>query len=467
MLNVIIVDDETFILKSILNAIPWDTLGLNVVGTFSTGTEALDFITTHPVHLIITDIRMPGMSGLDLCDYVYNHFPEIQLIIISGYADFPYAQKAIKYNVLGYCIKPIDYTEVMGLLRKAIINTTKFHQSSYDIIDAFGNKDLDFLNTYLTNYNINTDHFYLMASIGITPLSHPLSSQFTTIKLGSHKYLYFSNQPFDVTHLTTQKLQTQNIKGVGIYTTCVSLDTLFSSVLQTISMAYQFFFPNQPTVCQTLPVCGYQPFLSRLKSVLTSRNLPEISAILEELRTIDNFASYSIPFALKIWNLFMVYRTDYSQLELEDHYIYNTDDLYQKFGCFEDMLSTLSEMITEQSTPIELPNTHNNTFIYILQFINHHYMKNISLADIASNFNLSQSYISQLFRKETSSTYTEYISQLRIQKAKELLLNNDLSLNDISEAIGYNDYFYFLKSFKKHVGISPGKYRAQGGYDSL
>ena len=82
----------------------------------------------------------------------------------------------------------------------------------------------------------------------------------------------------------------------------------------------------------------------------------------------------------------------------------------------------------------------------------------MSLKKIAEQFHLNPSYISQLIRSETGLTYTQYLTELRITKAKELLRTSSLTLAEISEAVGFNDYFYFIKKFKKEVGVTPGKY---------
>ncbi|MGL5677432.1 MAG: response regulator transcription factor [Cellulosilyticaceae bacterium] len=463
MLNVIIIDDESFIVKSLISSIPWKALGFDIVATFENGADALDYISNNLVHLVITDIRMPGISGLDLCDYIYNHFPNIQLIIISGYADFTYAQKAIKYNVLGYCIKPLDYTELTTLLRKAIVNTSNVDPSSYDILDAIESRDIPFLDSYISSCQLDPKKLYLMVSIGATALPSPSTMPYKKVKLGMHRYLYISSSPFGYSALSPEKLTALGIKGIGIYPVAIGTDTLSLALTKTIAMAYHFFFYDTPICCHTLPQSDSQNFLNKLKRVLTSRHVADIEEVLSSLYTLDDYSNFSVDFSMKLWHIFMVYRTDYSQLELEDYSIYSYDDLYQKFDSFKQMLNSLIDLLHEDLSPTELQNTHNNTFIYILQFINHNYMHNISLADIASNFHLSQSYVSQLFKKETSTTYTEYIGQLRIQKAKELLLDSKLSLTEISEKIGYNDYFYFLKSFKKYTSISPGKYRSLGG----
>ncbi|MEG1296227.1 MAG: response regulator [Niameybacter sp.] len=109
MPNVLIVDDENFVVKSLVSSINWDSLKLHVSTTCTNGVDALDYIEHHPIDIVITDIRMPGFTGLDLCSSLHTKYPHIKIILISGYADFAYAQKAIKYNVIGYCVNPLDY----------------------------------------------------------------------------------------------------------------------------------------------------------------------------------------------------------------------------------------------------------------------------------------------------------------------------------------------------------------------
>ena len=104
------------------------------------------------------------------------------------------------------------------------------------------------------------------------------------------------------------------------------------------------------------------------------------------------------------------------------------------------------------------PSAGTGSFLKILSYLNEHYASDISLKKISEEFHLNSSYISQLIKSETGLTYTQYVTELRINKAKELLKTTKMSLNEVSEAVGFNDYFYFIKKFKREVGITPGKY---------
>ena len=460
MFNVVIIDDENFIIKSLETSIHWKSLNLQVTATFSNGQDALHFIEQHPVHILITDIRMPGISGLDLCQYIHTHFPHIQTIIISGYADFVYAQKAMMYNVLGYCVKPLDFHEITLLLKKATAILNQSTPNPQDILACIEDEEYAALASYLHRHQLNPEQFFLAASIGFQPLSNILDQCRLTLRIGAHKYLYFLSGPCKILP-SLDTLTTLRIKGLGLYPDSISITSLKSVIHDTLLMSYQYFIVGAPYICQALPTQSHQEELSQLQNHLNAHHLSSLQIFLNSLLDPVHLHSYTINFALKLCHLFITHYMTYSQLDLDDLYIYSLDDLTTQFDNFSQMLTKLYDLLCEQTSTEHFPNSYNNNFITIIQFINHNYTKDISIKDISKQLNLNPSYISQLFKKETGSTYVKYLTQLRIEKAKDLLQNTDLSLSEICDQIGYNDYFYFLKTFKKYEGMSPSKYRSQ------
>ena len=117
MLNVLLADDETKVIRHLQTAVPWKQLGLRVSATAQDGIAALHAAKSTAIDIVITDIRMPGMDGLALCQKLRESNPDIQFIILSGYQDFSYAKRAIDLQVLGYCLKPSDISDLSALLR--------------------------------------------------------------------------------------------------------------------------------------------------------------------------------------------------------------------------------------------------------------------------------------------------------------------------------------------------------------
>lgn len=120
MYSLIIVDDETITQMAISGFIQRSQLGFSVDGTFSNGMDAMNYIQSHSVNVVITDIRMPKMDGLELAQYIYENHPGITVIIISGYGEFEYARKAICYGVASYLLKPLDFEELSSTLRQTV-----------------------------------------------------------------------------------------------------------------------------------------------------------------------------------------------------------------------------------------------------------------------------------------------------------------------------------------------------------
>lgn len=118
MLRVVVADDEARVCQLILMLADWDSLGMEVVGTAGNGLEALELVERLHPDILITDIRMPGCHGLELIQRAKEKFPQLEIVIISGYAHFEFAQTAIKYGVGDYLLKPIKREELMSTLEK-------------------------------------------------------------------------------------------------------------------------------------------------------------------------------------------------------------------------------------------------------------------------------------------------------------------------------------------------------------
>ena len=116
MYRVLLIDDERLVLASLRRRIPWESCGFTVCGQACSARETLEKIRELQPELVFTDIRMPGVSGLDLIQQAGTEFPQVRFVVISGYSEFEYAKRAIEYGVLGFCVKPFDEEEIKILL---------------------------------------------------------------------------------------------------------------------------------------------------------------------------------------------------------------------------------------------------------------------------------------------------------------------------------------------------------------
>ena len=168
---------------------------------------------------------------------------------------------------------------------------------------------------------------------------------------------------------------------------------------------------------------------------------------------------FTVRSALRLCN--MIFAHSLFQNEENDYYIYSIEQLVDTYGDFMEMLRQLQRFLEENAAVTENEqNFTNATFLKLVRYINENYRNEISLTGAAQVMNMNSNYISQLFKKETGITFVHYITQKRIEDAKELLTSTKKPLTDIALEVGFNDTFHFIKTFKRYVGMTPGQYRA-------
>ena len=149
--TIILADDEQQILYGMKNGIDWESLGFSVVGTAQNGKEALELIEEYHPDLLISDIKMPFMDGLELSKTIHENYINTKIILFSGWDDFEYARTAISYGVSQYIMKPIDYNEMQKLL------TTMHEELEKEYADFFATKTE--LTTLIYSYQVSPDYY--------------------------------------------------------------------------------------------------------------------------------------------------------------------------------------------------------------------------------------------------------------------------------------------------------------------
>ena len=131
MYRVLLVDDEILVRDAIRKRIDWEGLGYELAGDCQNGKEAIEFVKEHPVDVVLTDICMPYVDGMELSHFLHDNYPEILIVIFSGFGEFEYAKKAIQYNVSEYLLKPVtavELSEVLSNMRKKLESARKEEQ---------------------------------------------------------------------------------------------------------------------------------------------------------------------------------------------------------------------------------------------------------------------------------------------------------------------------------------------------
>lgn len=455
MYNVMLVDDECSVTDALCRGINWESLGLKVAAVAKSGNQALKLLETAPFDIVISDIRMTDLDGLSMVRKLVRQNSNIQVILISGFAEFSYAQEALSYGVLAYVLKPVDYQELQTHLHTAIarIRQTTMKTRFTELISMLYAKDDKQLQTYLSSQGIRSDAYYLGASVGQEPL-FTQQNMVLKIPLSMDSYGYISSSPLYYPNFTAN-LQKKKYKGFAYSQERVPLKKVSSSLKHLHYYAYCFFFT--PSVKIISDAGGPDPAdcLQTLDSLTKSSNCTALLQYLEKRFTAPA-EFHSLETAWKIYNI-LANSSIYGDFIVEDA-IYSPEQLVYHYGSFTNMLSSFQACLRCISTISLDSNEFSNAMLLrIVKYINQH-LSNCTLAQLAADMGMSPNHLSHFFKVKMGKTYTTYVTELKIAKAQELIDTSTNSLYEIASQLGFNDYFYFLKTFKKITGVTPSQY---------
>ncbi|HOJ10449.1 MAG TPA: response regulator [Clostridiales bacterium] len=500
MYKVFIADDESMVVKSLKASIKWSEYGFEIVGEAYNGIEAYNEITSLKPDIVFTDIRMPGINGLELIKKVREENINTCFVVISGYAEFAYVQKALNYGALGFCLKPFDENEIIGVLNKAkdVIKKSRIliEAELLTIIDdnsSFGRdrkaKILDILGVE----KIKETGIQALVTIGCNTICIPEINSIS-LRIGKNKNAYIlsgSNSPESIKGylarypgmhgdrdpksvgnsgnlaeaLRNNTLQ-KSLIGAGLSGVYYSSDHLHDIIDEASVAAYQYFMTGDSDVYQyTEPEQDELGFvLMQLQNSIVKEEAALIQDAFSMVEKVFAEGAYNIKHAFQVYNI--VTHSFYSHDSVKSgEYIFDYEQLTNSYKNFTEMLENLSRQLVENAGIVQeltAQDITNETFRPILQYVNENYCKDTSLSDISEIFTVNPSYISQLFKKQTGITFTEYLTNLRVGHACNLLKSTCFSINEIAEKAGFNDYYYFTRVFKKVTGMTPTHYRNKG-----
>lgn len=458
MYQVLLVDDEPNITANMQKAIDWGSLQCEVAGIAESGREALHVIEERQVDIVITDIRMQQMSGLELCQILYAKYPHIQIIVISGYAEFSYVQRAVKYGILGYCLKPLEYEELCMYLGRAVsrFQSREPHYNQDVLLDALSDEDIPLLSDYLKACGNYRDSWYCAVFTGSAAPDIPEGSS-TLFGMGKRQYGWFSDTPLDREHIHRFLSRPKN-NCVGLTEIPCPLEALPQKIRECQIQALQFFIQPSCRVCSSLSDAEGQSFLNQISAWLNMNNRSQLLHGMKMLKNSGLRDSFSVQTAMRLNN--MICSSGRYRALGDELYVYSVYQLLEQYRDFAELLDRLCQLLIEpEPTSGEQPRITNSNFIQMMEYLNQNYTRDISTNDLAAHMHMDPGYLSRIFKRETGTTITRYLTDLRIHKSCQMLASGNYSISEAASATGFNDYFYFLKIFKKITGMTPRQYQ--------
>ena len=495
MLKVIIADDERLICRLVQMLADWDSLGMEVVAMAENGLEALELVQSKRPDILITDIRMPGCDGLELIRSAKQIMPDLEVVIISGYAHFEYAQSAMRYGAGYYLLKPIKQAELMETLEKirekcesrleTMASISRQHQNSQKDLRRIREslvKDLMTTPTELTAealrdiYHVETyGGIYQVFMVKIDGSTDQVSRSGLEVMQEKIKDI-FSNSLAPVCH--DMLLYFQSCTGCGVmnydpakkdevrrglrpFEFSVSLgiavdapekmplslesarNAMTERLIQGTGRLLDTVPPGSGIEKQNL-LDKYVKVMEHTVDSLSTAEAGEACRMLEtEALGLDHICGREIlELVLSAGRLFIA-RTALS----------NVEEIQQEFvnSCSQErLLSEARELrSSEAARPIRIAK----------QYVMQHFDEPITLETVCEDIGFSVNYFSMLFKRETGEGFAKYLTRVRIEEAKTLLRETGIPIAEICEKVGYSDRKHFTHTFHKATGLNPVEYR--------
>lgn len=526
MYKLLIVDDEKLIRKGILAKLSHNNLNFSWTGEAANGSEALALIESEKPDIVLADVRMPVMDGIQLIRYCRENFPQIRFIILSGYAEFSYAEQALNMGVSAYILKPVDDKNLVQTIQRVMkeISCSKKADENARKVVTLG-KDMDTLRMErVLNQLFHTSKIHekemLLEQTDLNKTGHNHSYMLAILNVDSSSY-YHSSFKFDDLELIKfsiknvleevpcdcGKMIADNQNDVNqifilffsgdrlkLRTACDTYirniysklrmylrlsitigisgieESLTNEIYKQSRLAFeqrlalggnQIFYYEKIAGSPALPVPEHK--IKLLQRCMEISDLNGIQSILDDIflsKEASDMAGiyirlvYSevISSLLKVCSSYGVNKpadTDFLSGEVIEY----LEDSRQIAGYLYTMISDiLTGVKTERADCKEIVEK-------VKAFIHNNYAGEITVGELADKYAINPDYLSSVFKQETGKNIIRYLTELRIEKACQLLRDSQAKVSDISYSTGYNDRQYFNRVFKKITGMTPAEYR--------
>lgn len=470
MYRVLIVDDEKWSIFGLKRIVDWNALGFEICWETDDSLKALEIIEENEPDLVVSDIVMPELTGLEMLNCAREKEVESAFIFVSGFADFYYAQQAMEYGAFYYLLKPVKKEDMAACLERLRRQLEQKHPGGADLYEQFSavtlhGEDLarlglpaeyPLLQTVL--FEAGEKRAAVAEEVARLPQAH--SVQFS---MGRDRQLYLFNCAEGLedrlAEVFTDRETPLGISRPAPVKSAGKLEKLYKesrlALLDRFVNGGAHLFRFRPR-----NYAAVKPVMNQAIDCILGGSPEEASALFRSLPETFLEKRLGIAEVAFLYNeLSVCLHGKYSDREsVQEMEFMDCQQLAAKFGSFARLCGYWAELAGEIAVQ-EQPAAENKSFAQLLEFVGQHYTEQMYLDDVAKKFFLSSVYVCKLFKQVTGSTFSKYITNLRLEKACELLAHTDDTVPEISDKVGYNDYFYFSRLFKKHMSVTPAAYR--------
>ncbi|QTH41767.1 response regulator [Cohnella sp. LGH] len=521
MYQVLLVDDEELDLEGMQRFIPWEELGMEVAGAANNALSAKEIIESRPIDILVSDVNMPYMSGLELARSALESSPDLRVIFVSGYQEFSYVQQALSLKAYNYVLKPMEDAELVATLKKV----------KHDLEEAGKQREVE--ESYQRMIPIAKSNLLVslfegdvgeaggdwtkqLAAYGLDKLVWPARVAVMEMDKLAWEYAESSNALLETSRIFLEQVNAE-LKGAGSAPYCKLSTTRIALVLEEdgfdkrIRSVYESIgrrLPISVTTGAGEPVnalaelqASYRQAVEAVEGKMflgkgTVIKYEEVRREPEMLdaRTLDSRMEALFK-AMQEYNLVRIYDefenlfhslsslgSRFTVLNLSNYIVWNLEqrlsqanenlfelldielhnlDVLMHFETVNDIRTWLIHRVYEISEKLhQKNNSANSRFMRsVVQMIKERMSENITLKDFAKHFPFSPSYFGFLIKEKSGQTFNELLVQLRMERACELLKEPGIKIYEVADQVGYRYLPYFSRQFKDRFGMTPLEYR--------
>lgn len=535
-MRLLIAEDELWLRKRLVSTIDWSSYGISKVYEAEDGGEALEIALKEKPDIVITDIRMPELSGIDLMKKLNENSIFSKMIVVSGYDDFEYAQGALRMGAINYLLKPVDEEELLDSVKRCVeeLKKEKNKETVFDkqsaasemlmehiyedlifetsekrteeLLQKLSRKEIGFpfQSAAVVNMQIREHTFFVNDKVKSDMWSvyqwlrrnlqedcyecqylYMRGSQIVLLLFGDDPEAKFMERVENWVQLILEALQKE--LNISLFMAAGDVTDDFSGIHRSYEMAQKkikekraeekriLALRNQETEQELNTrfddVYGEYDFKLLIKEIRngdSEKAQTELQAILQSssrrLQSADmmKLQLFYMNFINRIAGACLPECEAYADelamqcmtVMREVIYIGSDTIVTEMWDCLRKFVEKLVEVYQENN------GKRKHWMIdQVLQYVEENYNTALSTRDIAGRFFMNTSYFSILFHEQMGCTFSNYLINVRVEKAKMMLTQTNMKLYDIAEAVGYTNVQYFSTIFKEKEGLTPSAFR--------
>ncbi len=449
MYKLLIVDDETEIRRG-LRHLDWASVHVEPVAECEHGLEACQWMAEHDVDLVLTDIRMPIMDGIELAAYVARHHPFVKTLVLSGYNDFELARASMRNGIFDYLLKPIDPSEVLAVFKQAIQALHRERQQR---------EKQHALERKVRNSTKLLGQEFLRRLLNQSMEQDELEESCATAEM----LLEDKQCTVCVIQLDLQEAWEQAYPDKDRRLIMFAFDNALSELWDGAGKGYHWLDSSGGTVCliairdRSMETNTEEaPMDVEAEMVLLKQHLKRFRGLIRTTLSIGIGTEYEAKLLNRSYKEALASMKGRAREAITsyDHRISSIEaDESGGPGEGNQMDSTISSSKSQEVSGHYLVEAAK-------AYVDSHFEGTLTLQEVAQHVHINASYLSHLFKEVTGSNFVHYLTWCRINKAKQLLHDPQYKIYEISQMVGYENPRYFAEIFKKYTGSKPFEYRS-------